>query len=105
MPIEKVRYELTQPIITSKAQIDSRDGWVVLWTRVSTQDVVKFAIGRLVECHNGGSLFPTPMYKHSETSLPELSNEVQAAISLRSESEASKKGESLIEHLEAEQTV
>ena len=29
MLIEKVRYELTQPIITSKAQIESRDGWVV----------------------------------------------------------------------------
>ncbi|MEC7118067.1 MAG: enolase C-terminal domain-like protein, partial [Actinomycetota bacterium] len=39
-------------------------------------------------------------YKHSETSLPELSNEVQAAISLAIWNlEASKKDESLVEHL------
>lgn len=101
MLIEKVRYELTQPIITSKAQIESRDGWVVAldegeytgcgeilplegWSSVTMEE----AYSQLVS------------YKHSETSLPELSNEVQAAISLAIWNlEASKKGESLVERL------
>ena len=101
MLIEKVRYELTQPIITSKAQIESRDGWVVAlgegeytgcgeilplegWSSVTMEE----AYSQLIS------------YKHSETSLPELSNEVQAAISLAIWNlEASKNGESLVEHL------
>lgn len=101
MLIEKVRYELTQPIITSKAQIESRDGWVVAlgegeytgcgeilplegWSSVTMEE----AYSQLIS------------YKHSETSLPELSNEVQAAISLAIWNlEASKKGESLVERL------
>lgn len=101
MLIKKVRYELTQPIITSKAQIESRDGWVVAlgegeytgcgeilplegWSSVTMEE----AYSQLVS------------YKHSEISLPELSNEVQAAISLAIWNlEASKKGESLVERL------
>ena len=101
MLIKKVRYELTQPIITSKAQIESRDGWVVAldegeytgcgeilplegWSSVTMEE----AYSQLIS------------YKHSETSLPELSNEVQAAISLAIWNlEASKNGESLVEHL------
>lgn len=101
MLIEKVRYELTQPIITSKAQIESRDGWVVAlgegeytgcgeilplegWSSVTMEE----AYSQLIS------------YKHSEMSLQELSNEVQAAISLAIWNlEASKKGESLVERL------
>ena len=30
MRIEKTSYELAQPVITSKAQISSREGWIVV---------------------------------------------------------------------------
>ena len=101
MRIEKIRYELTQPIITSKAQISSREGWIVVmeegeftgcgeilplegWSSVTIEE----AYSQLIS------------YKHSEVLLLELSDEVQSAINLAIWNlEASKNDESLLEHL------
>lgn len=101
MRIEKTCYELTQPVITSKAQISSREGWVVVldegeltgkgeilplegWSSVTIEE----AYSQLVS------------YKHSEISLLELSDEVQSAINLASWNlEATKNDKSLLEHL------
>jgi o-succinylbenzoate synthase len=101
MRIEKVRYELIRPIITSKAQITSRDGWIVVmdegeftgcgevlplegWSSVTIEE----AYSQLVS------------YDYSETSMLELSNEVRSAINLAIWNlEASKNGKSLLEHL------
>lgn len=101
MLIEKVRYELTQPIITSKAQIESRDGWVV-----ALDEGEYTGCGEILPLEGWSSVTMEEAYsqllsyKHSEMSLPELSNEVQAAISLAIWNlEASKNGESLVEHL------
>ena len=101
MRIEKTSYELAQPVITSKAQISSREGWVVVldegeltgkgeilplegWSSVTIEE----AYSQLVS------------YKHSEISLLELSDEVQSAINLASWNlEATKNDKSLLEHL------
>tara|TARA_B100001769_G_scaffold274854_1_gene274479 strand:+ start:1349 stop:2323 length:975 start_codon:yes stop_codon:yes gene_type:complete len=101
MRIEKVRYELNQPIITSKAQISAREGWIVVmeeggyegsgeilplegWSSVTIEE----AYSQLVS------------YKDFDMSILELSNEVQSAINLASWNlEASKNDESLSEHL------
>ena len=101
MRIEKVCYELTRPIITSKLQINSRDGWVVGidegeftgcgevlplegWSSITIEE----AYAQLVS------------YNHSEASLLELSNEVQSAINIATWNlKASKNSESLLDHL------
>ena len=85
MLIEKVRYELNQPIITSKAQIESRDGWIV-----ALDEGENSGCGEILPLEGWSSVTMEEAYsqlvsyKHSEMSLPELSNEVQAAIALRS---------------------
>ena len=99
MRIEKTSYELAQPVITSKAQISSREGWIVVldegeltgkgeilplegWSSVTIEE----AYSQLVS------------YKHSEISLLELSDEVQSAINLASWNlEATKNDKSLLE--------
>ncbi len=101
MRIEKIRYELTKPVITSKAQVSSRVGWAVVmdegefsgcgeilplegWSSVTIEE----AYSQLVS------------YKHSEIAMSELSNEVQSAINLAIWNlEASKNDETLLEHL------
>lgn len=99
--IEKAHYELIKPVITSKSQISSRDGWVVTieegeftgsgevlplegWSSITIEE----AYSQLIS------------YKQFESSLLELSNEVQSAINVANLNlEASKNSQSLLEYL------
>ena len=99
--IEEAHYQLNQPIITSKAKIHSRKGWIV----IAVQD--KFSgVGEVLPLHGWSNITTEEAlsqlkgYQNSETPLSELSKEVQSAITMALWNlEASKQGRSLLQHL------